>query len=406
MFARRKTSILAFALVAVLAAAIPAGAQPPSDQWASGKWRFGPLAVTPSIQLKNLGWDSNVFNEPKDPKSDFTTTVAAPIDWWFRFGRGRLHGVNTLEGVFFARYADQRGLNQRHELTMLVPLNRIRPYVGVSWLSTNDRPGYEIDARVRHTEAGVNGGALVRVSSRTDLDVSARQTRYRYQDEDFAGAPYSLTLDRRTSNYGAQVRYRVSSLTTLTLLADGVRERFTGSPERDNNGFRILSGVELDPYALIKGRAQIGYRKLNTIAAGMPDFSGLVASGELAYALRGATRFAIGVARDVLFSYSTTEPFYIQTGLTLSVTRQVSGPWDVQARAGWYSLDYQHAAGAASVPSASRADRYRSYGGGVGYRVGKDVRVGFNIDAFHRESAVAGRAYDGMRGGLAATYVF
>ena len=112
-----------------------------------------------------------------------------------------------------------------------------------------------------------------------------------------------------------------------------MRERFTGAPERDNDGFRILPGVEFGQHALITGKAQVGYRKLNTIAAGMPDFSGLVAAGELAYALRGATRFTVGVSRDVLFSYSTTEPFYIQTGYTASVTQQVSGPWDVQARA-------------------------------------------------------------------------
>ena len=59
------------------------------DPWESARWRFGPLAVTHNVELKNLGWDSNVFNETDDPKSDFTTTVGAPIDWWLRMGRAR-----------------------------------------------------------------------------------------------------------------------------------------------------------------------------------------------------------------------------------------------------------------------------------------------------------------------------
>ena len=58
----------------------------------------------------------------------------------------------------------------------------------------------------------------------------------------------------------------------------------------------------------------------------MPDFSGLVANAELSYTLRGATRFTAGVSRDIYFSYEVTEPFYIQPGLTLSLTQQVSGP--------------------------------------------------------------------------------
>jgi hypothetical protein len=71
--------------------------------------------VTPKVELKNLGWDSNVFNEAEDPKSDFTVTAGAPIDWWLRFGRGRLHGLDYFEGVYFATYGNQSAFNQRHE---------------------------------------------------------------------------------------------------------------------------------------------------------------------------------------------------------------------------------------------------------------------------------------------------
>jgi hypothetical protein len=63
------------------------------DGWDAAKWRFGPLAVTPKVELKNLGWDSNVFNESENPKSDFTATADVPIDWWLRFALSRL-GIN------------------------------------------------------------------------------------------------------------------------------------------------------------------------------------------------------------------------------------------------------------------------------------------------------------------------
>ena len=56
-------------------------------------------------------------------------------------------------------------------------------------------------------------------------------------------------------------------------------------------------------------------------------------------------------------------------------------------------------------PLPERIDHYRTFGGGIGYRVGRDIRVGFNIDSFHRDSIVASQAYDGVRGGMAVTYV-
>jgi hypothetical protein len=407
MSSRPWLPLTALVLAAILGSS-PALAQSSAqaaDQWDAALWRFGPLAVTPKVELKNLGWDSNVFNEAEDPKSDFTTTVGAPINWWLRMGRARFHGVDYFEGVYFATYGDQSGFNQRHELTFLVPLNRIRPYIGGSYFSTNDRPGYEINARIRHTETGANAGLVVRLSSKVDLDVSGRQTGYKYEDDPAAGVYYSETLDRRTENYGAQLRYRVTPLTTLTLLGDSVSERYTGATERNNDGFRVLPGVEFGEQALITGKAQVGYRKLNTLVAGMPDFSGLVANAGLSYTLRGATRFTAGVSRDVYFSYEVAQPFYIQPGLTLSLTQQVAGPWDVQARGSWYRLNYKQADVPGVPPLPERIDHYRTFGGGIGYRVGRDIRVGINIDSFHRDSIVASQAYDGVRGGMAVTYV-
>ena len=391
-------------LVLLLVASVNAGAQTQPDPWESARWRFGPLAVTPKVELKNLGWDSNVFNETENPKSDFTATAGAPIDWWLRFGRARLHGVDYFEGVYFATYSSQSSFNQRHDLTLLVPLNRLRPYAGGYYLSTNDRPGFEIDARLRRIETQANAGAIIRVTSRIDLDISARQTTYKYDDQEYAGTPYSTRLNRRTENYGAQARYQLTPLTTLTLLADSVRERFSEFPLRDNNGFRILPGVEFGKYALIQGKAQVGYRTFDTIAPVMPDFSGLVANAELSYAFRGMTRFTVGVSRDIYFSFEVLEPFYIQPGLTLSVTQQVSGPWDVQARSGWYRLNYQQAKPLEGATSAGRVDHYNTFGGGVGYRVGRDIRVGFNVDYFRRESILYTQSFKGLRAGAAVTY--
>ena len=394
------------AVVSLLVSPAKAGAQAQApDPWESARWRFGPFAVTPKVELKNLGWDSNVFNETEKPKSSFTTTVGAPIDWWFRFGRARIHGVDYFEGVYFASYSSQSSFNQRHDLTLLVPLNRIRPYIGGYYLSTNDRPGFEIDERLRRNERELNAGVVIRLTTKTDLDVSGRRTTYEYDDEEYAGTPYSTRLNRRTEKFGAQARYRLTPLTTLTLLADSVRERFSEYPIRDNDGFRILPGVEFGRHALIEGKAQVGYRSFDTVQTGMPDFSGLVANAELSYTFRGMTRFTAGLSRDIFFSFEVLEPFYIQPGFTLSVTQQVTGPWDVQARAGWYRLEYQAAQPLEGVTSAGRVDRYNTFGGGIGYRMGRDVRVGFNVDYFRRESILYTRAYEGLRAGAAVSYV-
>ena len=86
-----------------------------------------------------------------------------------------------------------------------------------------------------------------------------------------------------------------------------------------------------------------------------------------------------------------------------SIDQQIFGPVDVVGRISRQRLDYRDRAGAA-VSAPDRTDHVTSYGGGVGYRMGRDMRIGFNIDKQQRESAVDTKQYNGLVYGFAVTY--
>ena len=49
---------------------------------------LGPVMLNPTIELTNLGVDTNVFNAPVgQEKSDFTFTLSPKSDIWMRVGR-------------------------------------------------------------------------------------------------------------------------------------------------------------------------------------------------------------------------------------------------------------------------------------------------------------------------------
>ncbi len=113
----------------LLASGLDAFAQTEApDPWEQGRVRIGPVAFTPSIVLKNLGWDSNVFNEIEDPRKDFTVTAGGLANWWMRVGNVRLVGTESLDGVYYATYASERGVNHRHDARVEYRFNRLRPY--------------------------------------------------------------------------------------------------------------------------------------------------------------------------------------------------------------------------------------------------------------------------------------
>ena len=403
------TRTFLIASACVLAAARLSSAQDPEDPFASAKMHVGPFAVTPSLAVTNLGVDTNVFNEWTNPRSDWTATITPQADVWLRLGRARVSAKTAGSFVYFATYHEERSLNTNDSVRLDLPLNKIRPYVGLTYLNTRDRPGFEIDTRARRTETGFNGGIDFPYSKKTTFGIGFKRNDTSFPSgETFQGTYLRDVFNRTTQGFNASVRYAITPLTTFVLALETQQEKFEFSPIRDSSSIRIVPGVELKPFALISGSAHVGVRKLTMDAPSMPDYTGVVAAVNLGYTLLGATRFAVQVDRDVAYSYDVNEPYYLLTGYGASITQHVGGPWDVVGRAGIQRLAYQRATAAnpGSGTESGRVDRVRSLGGGFGYKLGPTVRLGFNVDYYTRVSDRVTREYRGLRAGTSVTYGF
>jgi hypothetical protein len=401
-----RTCIALLTLVLCLAG-IDASAQERLDPAASARFRLGPIGFTPVIELRNIGVDSNVFNESAadEPQSDFTATFAPGVRSWLRVGRARLSAEQRVDLVYFHRFDNQRSANAHGVYRLEVPLARVTPYVSHALLYTRDRPGFEIDARARRSERTLTAGADVQVGSRLTTGIAVRRGRHEYSaHETFQGTYLRELLNRDIESVELAVRHKATPLTTLVLLAESRRERFDESPVRDVDSVRITPGVEFDPFAIVSGKGFVGYRRMDFRSPDVPDFAGLVASGDLGYRLLGATRFNLNAVRDVSYSYQVDEPYYVQTGATLSVTQVVKAGWDVVGRVGRQRLAYERRVGAVVV--GNRVDGLWQSGGGVGYRFSQGLRIGLNVDSYRRRSDNARREYDGLLVGSTVTYEF
>jgi len=367
--------------------------------------RLGPLLVTPRLALTNAGIDTNVFNQPdaEGPESDFTLTLTPSADLWLRTGPTWVFGNIREDIVWFKEFVSERSVNSVLRVGWLVPLNRLALNVGTGWTHTNDRPGYEIDARADRQERDLTGAVEVRTLSRTRLGVRAGRRRIAFEEgETYMGVDLREELTRTTTAFAFVMRHELTPLTTLAISLDREQDRFLYSALRDSDTGRVQAGLEFSPDALISGTARIGYRNFNPEAADVPGYSGMTASVDVAYVALDAIRFGVQVMRDVEYSYDDAHPYYLQSGITGSVRVQIYGPVDVESRLGAQRLSYRMRGGAESA--GDPIDRVGTYGVGIGYRIGRDLRIGFNVDHYERTSDVALRAYDGLRYGAVATY--
>jgi hypothetical protein len=219
----------------------------------------------------------------------------------------------------------------------------------------------------------------------------------------FLGNSLRLELNRTQTVGALTIRHEVSPLTSVIVDIARQQDRFEFSPERDADSTALAFGLRFDPVALVSGTALLGYREFTPTSADVESYTGTTASVDLSYVALGSTKVTLRAARDLHYSFEFAQPYYLQTGLSTVVAQQIYGPVDVEARLGRHQLAYRDRQGA-FVAVSDRVDRVRSYGYGVGYRVGRDLRLGFNVEHQRRQSQLSNRSYEGRRFGLALAY--
>lgn len=394
---------------------------PIDDVRANSRSHVGPFYITPGLTLRDLGVDSNVFNEAEDPKSDFTFTLGPKADIAVPFARRLLlKSTVGVDLIYYQKYSDERSANPRFAPRLSLFLNRITLFGEGSYLRTRDRPSYEIDARSLRTESWLGGGIGLQFSPKLGIEVSGRRSDVEYAEgESFLDVSLREALNRRSESLAGAVKYAVTPLTTFVVKADRSQDRFEFSEDRDTDTLRVTPGVEFNTRALISGSAYVGVRRFNTKSDALDDFNGLVASAALAYTLLGRTTFIFTAERDAMYSFEPLQPYYVVDSYGLTIRHRFAGRFDVTTGAGRHQYTYRDlATPAGTVPpgttpspatrlAGERVDLTHSYSISLGYYLRRDLRLGFGTTYWQRESnSAAYRDYDALRTGVSLTYGF
>lgn len=365
---------------------------------------IGPVGLNPGVTVRDVGVDNNVFNEINNPKRDFTFTIEPTLTILMRTRRGLLTADGRLDLVYFNTYDTERSINGFSHARYEYAFNRFKPFASLSALDTRERPGYEIDARARRFENTFQIGLDAKVASKSTLQIGVRRQTVAYAGEAiFLGRRLEDVLNRTLGAADVNWRQQLTVLTTVVVNASSERERFTFSPARNSNSLRFRGGLELGRFALIRGNAFVGYRRLKPVeGSALPEFSGITADVNVAYTAPTQTRLSLGIARDIQYSFEITNPYYVQTGWTAGLTQRVIGRWEVRVTGGQDRLAYR----TSQLTVGARVDRVDRVGGGVGYALGDDTSVGFVVESIKRNSDEPGRQYQSVRSFGSVNYAF
>lgn len=377
--------------------------QTTGDPAETARFRVGTLRFTPTITANNIGVDNNVFNDDVNRRQDTTAAVGPAVSLWMNIGRSRLSGQTGVQYLYFKQYENQRSWNVLNAYRWDFPLGRFTPFLTGTYSNLKDRPGFEVDARARRREESLGAGTTFRFSGKTDLLLAVRRIALVYDaNQSFLGVDLANALNRESSAETLQFNVRLTPLTTFVARAEGIQDRFAGDPNRSADSYSLVGGFDLRPQALISGQAFVGAKRFTPLTGAMPTFAGAVASVTTGLAVK-RTQLQLIVSRDVVYSFEVLQPYYALTSVGLTITQRITPTWDVVGRGARQSMAYRNLTTVADLPE--RTDRSWQLGTGIGYRVGRSLRIGFDANYVRRESPIlAFRTFSGVRAGASITY--
>lgn len=384
------------ALLLALAAAAPAAAQelPPQDPLESMAIRIGPLGLSPSLLIADVGIDDNVFNSETNPQRDFTTTIVPRVVARLRARRLLMTYRSSSDFVYYHEFAGERSINNSSDLRLDLSLGRLQPFVMGGLQKTRARLNSEIDIRAPRENWFASAGTRVVIAPRTAASVAVRQSEIEFDaGVFFEGAELAKTLNSRQKIVEGGLHLMLTPLTTLEIGGSMQQDRFPGDPSRDADTMRIAPTLHFSPGALFRGTVTVGFRHFRPLVSELPDYTGPYVATALSATLLGRTRFDWTLSRDVQYSFEERAPYYVETGTRLTVTHHVIGRFDVQGTGGLQRLEYRIA-----LPlEEGRVDHADVVGGGIGFHIKDNLRLGINGEYARRSSERTTRQYERRR---------
>jgi hypothetical protein len=390
------------------------GAAPLQAQTAGkrpGRFRLGPVWLTPRLELKNAGRDTNVFYAEANPVADNSVVLSPALDAVAAVGKHlRLSGTGSLDLTWFGTETTEGSTDGGGRGRAEVLFHRVSLITEAGGSSQKQRWSIELDQRIRRSERYLTGGVAVRATSRLFINMAYTIGSYRYASKMVQGQDISQLLDTNREKLTGELRFKLTYLTRLLLSTEAIDDRFVSQPGGPNEvrSYRYLAGFEIGERALFSGRIQAGIRDYPPDSKAAPPYRGLALSVIATAPLPGPFRFTGTADRDVWYSSylgydgdQQSRNSYIWMRLAGQIEADL--PLRLIGRAAIANENARYL-----LPSynqgalETRLDNRWTLAGSLLRRFGESIRVGFTLTADRRNSNFSGYSYRGLRYGLQA----
>jgi hypothetical protein len=295
------------------------------------------VRARPRVQLRNVGYESNIFYAPEGSdrvQGDLVATIAPGLGGLLLLGeRGWIDFDAELRYKAYAQFYELNYLDRLGSAEVTIPIGRFGVVGGLRATRIRLHPRDLDDIRTEQKFNEVTLGAVFKTGARSHLTYRRVRQDFRYSDSDFSFTPelnvVGLRLDREETGNRLDFTQRVGGRTTLGLTLSNRAIRFdtpslivedpdgtpVQGPNRDAREIRLVPAVHLDVGGPLVGTLAVGWAELVHVVESpiLPDYSGAVGEAALTYLFSKRTRLTLRGERSVDFSLWQENSYYVFT---------------------------------------------------------------------------------------------
>jgi hypothetical protein len=361
------------------------------------KWQVGPFRIFPSIGLKDIGYDGNVYyqREQDEPVSDFTATFSPEIKVYVLYRNFLI--LSLTENPQYVYYAEQKRERRWNNIfspeVKILFLNRFVISGGYEYENRRWRATSEFDVRANELRERIRGSFFYETARGTSFGLSASIVKISYEDITLPGEEIylSLFLNREEESRNFEFYYKIFSNSFFFIDLSYVEYVFE-HPEsrwRDSYAYQVSSGIQFPLLGKIKGAFSLGYKKHVPLSQEKKEFSGLVGDTRLEFRV-GRFKFQLEYLRNNHFSYWTESIFFIENRYGAGISFYLTE---------FLRLDYNYSYGRANYPEITtimlpeegvveikRKDVYNIHSLGFVVRFVESLGIGLRVNYWDRDS--------------------
>jgi hypothetical protein len=378
------------------------------DQVRKAKLHFGPFSIIPSLALRDIGYDDNVYFESA-ARGDYTATIAPEARIYWPLGSWILLSArDTPEYSFYLREKNRREFSNSYGFAAKALLfGRVAVTGGLDHDKRRRPLSSEIGSLVTDETRAVNAGLAIETARKTSLAVAVFRREVAIEDFGPAGgASLSSAFNRKEKGLTLEFHYPVSS-ETFFFLSGGYTEyafALAGSAWRDSTSVAVSGGLRFPLTGRISGLLALGYKKFTIKSGPYPGFTGLTGNTELDGRF-GRFGVRLRYRRDNPFSFYQNVVYFIENdygaGVSVYLTSFLRLDYNFDYGLGDYPRFFVNDPATGLDEAVRRRDRHYTHSVGLVYRIFTDTGFGLTWNEIRWISTLPG--WDRQRRFIGAT---